>query len=99
MDKRTLARRMLLPGGESQYADWTDRQMDRRTDARPLHYAFFPLNTVSVKSGDAFYNVMLTRYRPKCYHKISCREGNRVSCFIDSSSSKSDCIHFVVNQQ
>jgi len=29
---------VLVSHGE--YADMTDRQTDRRTDARPLHYAF-----------------------------------------------------------
>jgi len=30
----------MLPPGESRYVSQWDRQTDRRTDARPLQYAF-----------------------------------------------------------
>jgi len=38
----------MLPPGESWWVCRRDRQMDRRTDARPLHYAFAATQTSSL---------------------------------------------------
>jgi len=60
-------------GSHGEHADWTDRQTDRWTDARLLHYAFHcrhgPRNIV-VASTTRGIVVNLLEFSPHCFDGV-----------------------------